>query len=393
MLKKENYTNTIIVCCLGYIVQAVVNNFAPLLFVMFKNTYNISFEKIAVLASFNFGIQLIMDLLSSKFIPKIGYRATVVSADIFSVLGLLGLAFLPDVMPDPYVGLLISVMLYAIGGGLLEVVVSPIVEACPTKRKSAIMSLLHSFYCWGHVAVVIISTIFFTVFGISNWRIMALIWALVPFINGIMFVFVPIKSLEDEAEGISIKKLVSLKMFWIMMLIMLCAGAAEQAVSQWASAFAEAGLGVSKTMGDLMGACSFAVLMGLSRVLYSVYSKKMKLVQFMLLSGILCIISYIMASIPASPVINLLGCALCGFSVGIMWPGAYSMASKKITGGGTAMFALLALGGDLGCSSGPALVGYVSKLFGDSLKLGILSAVIFPILLLWGLMMYNKSKQ
>ena len=334
-----------------------------------------------------------MDLLSSKFIPKIGYRATVVSADIFSVLGLLGLAFLPDVMPNPYVGLLISVMLYAIGGGLLEVVVSPIVEACPTKRKSAIMSLLHSFYCWGHVAVVIISTIFFTVFGISNWRIMALIWVIVPFINGIMFVFVPIKSLEDEAEGISIKKLVSLKMFWIMMLIMLCAGAAEQAVSQWASAFAEAGLGVSKTMGDLMGACSFAVLMGLSRVLYSVYSKKMKLVQFMLLSGILCIISYIMASIPASPVINLLGCALCGFSVGIMWPGAYSMAAKKITGGGTAMFALLALGGDLGCSSGPALVGYVSKLFGDSLKLGILSAVIFPILLLWGLMMYNKSKQ
>ena len=390
-MKSKNYGNTILVCCGGYIVQAIVNNFAPLLFITFRNTYNISLDKIAILVSFNFGIQLLTDLFASKIIPKIGYRISVVASDIFSVLGLLGLSVLPEIFSNHYMGLLISVGLYAVGGGLMEVVVSPIVEACPTEKKSSTMSLLHSFYCWGHIAVVILSTLFFKVFGIENWRIMALLWSVVPAVNGICFLFVPIRSLEDEAEGISIRKLVSLKTFWLMMLLMLCSGASELAISQWTSAFAEAGLGVSKTTGDLVGVCLFAVLMGLSRVLYSFYSEKIKLKNFMMASGILCVISYLTASLSSSPAVSLLGCAVCGLSVGIMWPGTYSIASKRIKGGGTVMFAFLALGGDLGCSAGPALVGYVSQAFNDNLKLGILAAAIFPLLLIFGLMLCRKK--
>lgn len=390
-MKKENYNSTIYASCMGYVIQAIVNNFAPLLFVTFNRIYGISLDKIAILISFNFGIQLLVDLLSSKFLPKIGYRKAVIAADIFAFLGLVGLATLPEALPNPYMGLICSICFYAVGGGVLEVVVSPLVEACPTNKKSATMSLLHSFYCWGHVAVVLLSTAFFAIFGIENWKVLSLLWAVVPVINGVWFLFVPIRTLEEEGGGSTIKSLVTSKAFWVMMLLMVCSGACEQGISQWASAFAEDGLKVSKTFGDLMGSCAFALLMGISRLIYAKGSGKIKLEKFMLLSGGLCLISYLIVAISPVAIINLLGCVICGFSVGIMWPGSYSIASKKIPNGGTTMFALLALAGDLGCTSGPAVLGYFSEAFG-SFKVGALFTAVFPLLMIIGLILCKKTK-
>lgn len=393
MKKTLSYNHTIYASFIGYIVQAVINNFVPLLFLTFQSTYGISLDKITMLVTFNFGIQLLVDLASVKFVDKIGYRTSILIAHICAAVGLVGLTVLLEVMPDPFMGLLISVAVYAVGGGLLEVLVSPIVESCPTKRKEAVMSLLHSFYCWGHVGVVLLSTVFFSVFGIENWKYLAYFWALIPLLNAVYYSKVPFASLiEDGEKGMTLKELFRTKLFWIMMLLMMCAGACEQGISQWASAFAEMGLGVSKTVGDLAGPMLFAILMGSSRAIYGKYSDKIKLEKFMAICGVLCLGSYLLASLSKSPVLGLMGCALCGLSVGILWPGTFSMAAAGIRTGGTAMFALLALAGDLGCSSGPTFVGLVSEACGEDLKKGILAGAIFPILLLIGLFFNKKNK-
>lgn len=384
--KTANYNHTMYACFIGYIVQAIVNNFVPLLFLTFQATYNIPLSKITMLVTINFGLQLLIDLLSVSFVDRIGYRASMLLAHICAALGFLLLTILPEIFSDPFIGLLIAVTIYAIGGGLLEVLVSPVMEACPTDNKEKAMSLLHSFYCWGHVGVVLFSTLFFKLFGIENWKILAVLWAIVPIINTILFTKVPMASLIEEGEtGLTIPQLFSKKIFWLFLLIMVCAGASEQSVSQWASTFAEKGLGVSKTIGDLAGPMAFAILMGTSRAFYGKYGERINLDLFMIYSGILCVISYLCIALVPSPIFGLIGCALCGLSVGILWPGSFSKASASIRGGGTAMFALMALAGDLGCSSGPTLVGMVSSHFGDSLNIGILSAIIFPILFLIGI--------
>lgn len=382
---KQNYKKTMYACFIGYIVQAIVNNFVPLLFVTFQKTYDIPLSKITFLITINFVIQLVVDMLSAGFIDKIGYRASVIIAHVCAAVGLILLSFLPELMSDSYIGILIAVFFYAIGGGLIEVLISPIIEACPTDNKEKAMSLLHSFYCWGHMGVVLLSTLFFAVFGIEKWRILMVIWAAVPIVNILVFATAPIYSLVDEGEtGLSFKDLFKNKVFWLMMLMMLCAGASEQSVSQWASTFAEKGLGVTKTVGDLAGPMAFAMLMGTSRLIYGKYGDRFELDKFMSYSCILCIVSYLCIVFVPSPVVGLIGCAVCGFSVGIMWPGTYSKASAAIKGGGTVMFAMLALAGDVGCSGGPTLVGLISSAFGNNLKMGILSAIIFPVLLFAG---------
>lgn len=390
---KENYNHTLYACFTGYIIQAIVNNFVPLLFLTFQREFGISLEKIALLITFNFGVQLIVDFLAAAFVDRIGYRISVVAAQVFSCLGLLSLAFLPDIMPDPFIGILFAAIIYATGGGLIEVLISPIVEACPTKRKKAAMGLLHSFYCWGHGAVILLSTAFFAVFGIKNWRILACLWAIVPLLNTFYFTVVPINSFSEESGGLSVKELVKNRMFWFMVILMICSGACEQGISQWASAFAEAGLNVSKTIGDLAGPCAFAILMGISRIVYAKFSDQISIHKYMLCCGILCLVSYLLASLSASPVISLIGCALCGLSVGVMWPGSFSLAARSVPGGGTALFAFLALAGDLGCSGGPALVGFVSGESGGNLKTGILSGIFFPILLIGTLLYLMKKKR
>lgn len=390
---ENQYNKTITACFVGYIVQAVVNNFTPLLFLFFQKSYHIPLSQITLLVTFNFGIQLLVDLLSVGFIDKIGYRASMIIAHVLSAAGLILLTVLPEILPVPFIGILIAVMIYAIGGGLLEVLVSPVVEACPSDNKEKAMSMLHSFYCWGHAGVVLISTLFFYVAGIENWKILAAIWAVIPIGNAFAFAKIPIAPLiEDGESGLELKDLFRIKVFWILLIMMVCAGASEQAVSQWASAFAEKGLGISKAAGDLAGPMAFAVLMGMSRLFYGKYGDRIHLERFMVYSSFLCVLSYLGISLFPIPLFNLIACAVCGLSVGIMWPGTFSKASAALPKGGTAMFALLALGGDIGCSGGPTLVGVVSGAFGDDLKLGVLAGIIFPVLLLTGIILCRKSR-
>ena len=391
---KNKYNNTITACFIGYIVQAIVNNFTPLLFLFFQKSYHIQISQITLLVTFNFGIQLLVDLLSVKFVDKIGYRVSMIIANVLAATGLLLLTVLPEILPIPFIGILIAVMIYAVGGGLLEVLVSPIVEACPSDNKEKTMSLLHSFYCWGHAGVVLVSTLFFYIVGIDNWKILAVIWAIIPIINAFIFSKVPIAPLfKDGESGLKLTELFKIKTFWILLIMMISAGASEQAVSQWASTFVEKGLGISKVAGDLAGPMSFAILMGISRLFYGKYGNRINLDHFMIYSTILCILSYLGISLLSIPILNLIACAVCGFSVGIMWPGTFSKASASLPKGGTAMFALLALGGDLGCSGGPTLVGMISGLLDDNLKMGILAGCIFPVLLLIGIFLCRKPKK
>ncbi len=387
---KKSYQHTIYACFIGYIVQAVVNNFAPLLFVTLGSQYHISVKEISILISVNFGVQLLVDFLSSGFVDKIGYKPSVILAHLLAAVGLVSFALLPDCMGNPFAGLLLAVTLYAVGGGLLEVLISPIVEACPTERKEAAMSLLHSFYCWGHAGVIALSTLFFVTVGIEHWRFLAMLWAIIPVSNLAYFLLVPVPSLSGEEGLHGIGKLLTNRVFWMMVVFMLCAGASEQAVSQWASAFAEEGLGVSKTIGDLAGPLAFAVLMGSSRVIYAKCSEKVPLRNYMMFSVLLCLASYMLISLTQNPILGLVGCGICGFSVGVLWPGTFSMAAKAIQGGGTAMFAFLALAGDLGCASGPGVVGWISERVGGDMKMGMLTAAIFPLILLVGLLLNKK---
>lgn len=388
---KNNYKMTMYACFIGYIVQAVVNSFVPLLFVTFQTEYHIPLTQITLLITVNFVIQLVVDLLSAGFVDKIGYRASAIIAHACAGTGIFLLTILPELFSNPFYGILLAVMVYAIGGGLIEVLISPILEACPTDNKESAMSLLHSFYCWGCTGIVLLSTLFFSVFGTSHWKILALIWVLLPTANLILFTKVPIYSLHEEGESrMSISELFRVKVFWLLMAMMLCAGASEQAVSQWASTFAEKGLHIQKTVGDLVGPMMFSVLMGLSRLIYGKYGEKFNLDRFMKGSCVLCVASYLCISLVPVPIVGLIGCAICGFSVGIMWPGTFSKASAAIKRGGTVLFAMLALAGDLGCSGGPTLVGFVSSAFSGNLRLGILTAIVFSVLLLAGLCTFSR---
>lgn len=379
---RTSYSHTIAASYLGYVTQAVVNNFAPLLFLTFQTQMGLSLEQITLLTTVNFSVQLLVDFLSVKAADRIGYRVCIVAAHLFSAAGLAAIAILPGLMESTYAGLIVAVTLYAIGGGLIEVLVSPIVEACPTEKKEAAMSLLHSFYCWGHVAVVLLSSAFFQLAGIGNWRVMACIWALLPLGNAVYFALVPIRPVVEERRRMPVRSLFGQKLFWLFLLMMLCAGASEQGMSQWASAFAQSGLGVSKAMGDLAGPCAFAVLMGTSRALYGKYSDRMPLRAVMTASAVLCIACYATAAMSGNVLLALAGCALCGFSVGIFWPGTFSTAVPALPGGGTAMFALLALAGDLGCTTGPTVVGLAAGAAGGRLAAGLGVGMIFPVLML-----------
>lgn len=378
---KLNYNHTIKACFAGYIVQAVINNFVPLLFVTFGSRYGIPLSKITMLITLNFTLQLCVDFASAFFVDKIGYRASAVLAHAFSAVGLIFLAILPDMLRDPFAGIITAVFFYAIGGGLLEVIVSPIVEACPSEHKDKTMSMLHSFYCWGTVGVIVCSTVFFTLAGIRNWKILSLIWSLLPIVNGAVFAKVPLDALPDGETEASVGSLFKNKTFWVFVLIMCCAGASEQSVSQWASAFVEKALGISKSIGDLAGPAIFSVLMGISRMIYGKYGEKINLDRMMIFSGALCIASYLVISLSKSAAVGLVGIAAAGFSVGILWPGTFSKTAGAVRGGGTAMFAFLALAGDVGCAGGPTFAGKIASLANDNLKTGILAAVIFPVLI------------
>jgi len=390
MSARNKYKKTILACYIGFITQAICANFVPLLFITFHKTYGISFARLALISTVFFFTQLITDSVCARITDKIGYRKSVVAAEVTSGLGLLGLAFVPDLMPSPFMGMIVCIIIYAVGSGLTEVLVSPIIEACPFENKEASMSLLHSFYCWGSVGVILGSTLFFTIFGIEHWRMLAVIWSLVPLYNIYNFATCPIEKLVEDGEGMTMFQLFKSRVFWIFVILMVCAGSSELAMAQWASAFAESALHVSKTVGDLAGPCGFAVLMGISRTFYGKFGEKADLTVFMVASGILCLCCYLLSGLSNVPILGLVGCALCGFSVGIMWPGSISISSKILPKGGTAMFALLALAGDLGGAIGPTIIGNVSQHAGEDLKAGVLAGMGFPIVLVISVLIVRK---
>ena len=391
MASKPNYQKTLLACYLGFVTQAITANFAPLLFLTFRSEYIIPLDKIALIPLVFFMTQILVDFAATKFADKIGYRACVITSQAVSAAGLALMAVLPDALGDPFIGILICVVLYAMGAGLIEVLISPIVEACPFENKDGMMSLLHSFYCWGWVGVILISTLFFTLFGIENWKILSVIWAVIPFYNTFNFINCPIKRLVEDGEGMRIGQLFRMPLFWLLALLMVCSGASEISMSQWASAFTESALGVSKTVGDLAGPCLFAILMGIARVYYGKMSDKLDLTKTMLFCGGLCLFCYFLASLSPHPVFGLIGCALCGLSVGIMWPGTLSISAQKCPKGGTVMFALLALAGDLGGSIGPSMVGNIASFMGGNLKYGLFFGSVFPVLLIAGLILLKRK--
>ena len=388
-----DYGKTKIACYMGFITQAIAANFAPLLFLKFHKDYGISLGNIALISTVFFFTQLLVDLFCAKFVDRIGYRVSIVVSEVASALGLIGLAVLPDLIPSAFAGILISVTVYAVGSGLIEVLVSPIIEACPFENKEATMSLLHSFYCWGSVGTIAVSTLFFKVFGMESWRWLAIVWALIPAVNIYNFATCPIVPIVEEGQGMGIRQLGKKPLFWVSICLMVCAGASELSMAQWASAYAEAALGLSKAVGDLMGPCMFAVTMGICRAIYGKYGDKINLIRFMLTSGGLCVICYLMASLSSNPIVGLIGCILCGFSVAIMWPGTISVSSGKFPTGGTAMFALLAMAGDLGGSIGPAIVGRITQHAGDDIRAGMGVGLIFPVVLILMLVIMSKNEK
>ena len=390
MTAQKNYKKTLIACYLGFVTQAISANFAPLLFITFKNTYGITLDKIAMIPLVFYLTQLLVDLAATKFADKIGYRTCVVASQVLSAVGLTLMAILPETLPVPFIGILVSVVLYAIGSGLIEVVVSPIVEACPFENKDGVMSLLHSFYCWGAMGVILGSTFFFAIFGVENWKILTFVWALVPLYNTFNFMNCPIERLVEDGKSMGISNLLKMPIFWLMIILMVCSGASEATMAQWASAFTESAIGVSKMVGDLAGPCLFALFMGISRMLYGKFSEKLDLNKVMLACGIMCAGCYLLASLSTLPILGLAGCALCGFSVGIMWPGSISISSKNCPKGGTAMFAFLALAGDFGGMVSPAMVGSLSEMAGGNLKTGLLAATVFPVVLVLVLVILKK---
>ena len=393
MATKKNYKKTLIACYLGFVTQAISANFSPLLFLTFKNAYGITLDKIAMIPLVFYLTQLLVDLAATKFADKIGYRACVVASQVVSAAGLVLMAILPDMLSVPFVGILISVVLYAIGSGLIEVLVSPIVEACPFENKDGMMSLLHSFYCWGAMGVILGSTLFFAVFGVENWKILTFIWALVPLYNTFNFIRCPIERLVEDGKSMGIAKLLKTPIFWLMILLMVCSGASEATMSQWASAFTESAIGVSKAVGDLAGPCLFAMFMGIARMLYGKFSERLDLSKVMLVCGVMCAGCYLLASLSQLPILGLSGCALCGLAVGIMWPGSISVSSQNCPNGGTAMFAFLALAGDLGAMVSPAMVGSLSEKAGGDLKTGLFAATLFPVILVVGLIVLRSIKR
>lgn len=385
-----NYRYTIYACFIGYITQAIANNLSPLLFSCFMHDFHLSTMQITTFVVLNFMTQILSDILASKYADKFGYKISIITAHICSFVGLFGLTIFPRIL-NPFVGLMIATIIYAIGSGFIEVLISPIVEACPTDNKESIMSLLHSFYCWGSVGVILFSTILFYLFGKEYWYVLPILWSLVPLLNSFFFTKVEVPTLVEVHESMSLKQLSKYSLFYILLGLMIMSGACEHAMSQWASTFCELGLNITKTTGDLLGPCMFAILMGLSRVFYGKVGHKIDLLKFIQLSSILCFCSFLLVSLSSNVLFNLIGCALCGLSVGIFWPGVTSIASKSFPKGGTILFAYLALAGDLGCIVGPYVIGFTTTIT-NNIQIGFLLASLFPILIFIFTILYKRKR-
>lgn len=388
-MQNTNYKATLQACYLGYITQALIVNLPPLLFVVFREKFSLTYTMLGNLVLLLFITQLCVDALSIKFIDRIGQRTAAVIAHLFAAAGMIALAFLPRLI-SPYAGLVVSFILFSIGGGLIEVLVSPIVESLPGDSKASSMSLLHSFYSWGQVLVIILTTAALLLTGFDFWFVIPLLWAILPVATLIKFTKVPLVPPQRAEERTTFKGLMSSRIFIIALLLMVCSGAAEQAMAQWASLFAEKGLGIPKALGDLLGPCLFAVMMGIGRTLYGIKGQKINLRKTLIACCLLCVVSFAVTALVPAAAVSLLGCSMCGLAVSLMWPGMISLTAQSYPVGGTAMFALLALGGDLGCSVGPWLTGVVAD--SASLNIGLLTGMIFPAIMIIGLLFLKNTK-
>jgi fucose permease len=381
-------------CYAGYVTQAIVNNLAPLLFIVFQGRYHVPLEMLGRLVLVNFAVQLLTDIVAVRVVDRVGYRRPLVLAHLLCVAGLVLLPVAPVVLPSPYLGLTLAVVVYAVGGGLLEVLVSPVVDALPVRDevKAAQMCLLHSFYCWGQVGVVAGTTLLLALIGQPRWHVLPLLWAVVPLVNLVVFLRVPMPPTVPDEHRTSLRGLFTAPAFAAAMLLMLCAGAAELTMSQWSSLFAEEGLGVTKVWGDLAGPCLFAVLMGVGRMAYGLWGERIPLTPALACCGLLATGCYLVAALVADPVISLVGCALCGLAVSLLWPGTFSLTSARFPLGGAAMFGVLAVFGDAGGASGPWIAGAVAETTahshlatllppdgGSGLRAGILAGTAFPV--------------
>lgn len=406
MEKAANWKSTIFACYRGNFTHAAINNLSPLFFIIYQEKFQLSYTLLATLILFNFCTQIVADLVCVKYVDRIGYRKAALFAQFMGVLGLVLLAVLPNVLPFPFVGLAVAAVVCALGGGTMEVILSPIVDSIPGDAKASAMSLLHSFYCWGQVVVVLATTVILRMIGSDLWYLIPLLWALIPLYNFFSFLKVPLQDTVTPEEKTPLRQLFTTKIFLIAMLIMVCAGASELAMCQWSSLFAEKALGVPKVMGDLLGPCLFAVFMGIGRVVYGIYGHRINLFKTLIFSSLFCVLCYLGTALFQIPALSLVSCSLCGLTVSLMWPGTISCSAAIFPKGGASMFGILAVMGDIGCSVGPAIMGAVSDgvkgaftvpgLTPDQLGLrsGMLTGVIFPLILLFGvvaLMRYAKK--
>lgn len=380
-------------CYLAYMTQAIIVNLAPLLFVVFRDEFGLSFTRIGQLILLNFATQIFADLIAMRFAHRLGFRALTIAAHLLCAVGLLLLGILPHTLTSPYLGLCLATLCYAFGGGLLEVVISPIVDAITVDDKASSMSLLHAFFCWGQVLVVIITTLLLRQFGLGTWWLIAMGWAVLPAITLVCFTRVPLPPSIPHGGQTLLGKLFASKVFLIALLMMLCSGASELSMAQWSSLFAEKGLGVSKTMGDLLGPCLFAFWMGIGRTFYGIYGRHIRLHNALLVTSLGCIACYLVTALSHNPFVGLAACSLTGLCVSLMWPGVFSLSIQRFPAGGTMLFGALALAGDFGCAVGPAMTGKVADLTQGGLKVGLLAATIFPIALTAGLLLWKNIKK
>lgn len=395
----RSYGLTKVACYIGYVVQAVVNNLLSLLFVIFNaQPYNISLEKLGSIIFINFAAQLFIDYISVFFTSRFGYKKCVVFAQATSVVGFVLLGFLPRVI-EPYFGILFSILFLAVGSGLIEVLISPIIEALPSDNKASNMSFLHSFYCWGQVLTVIGTTALVFALGNDKWFYIPFVWSIIPFINTLLFTRCDILELENNSAHSSALSLLKNKSVYKYMVFMFCAGASEITMVQWSSFFVEKGFGTEKWLGDLIGPCLFAVLMGIGRIGYGILGKKVSLERLLCYFSALCFVCYLVVALSNNGIICALGCAVCGLSVSVMWPGVISLSAEKFHSSGTAIFSLMAMLGDIGCAVGPWILGLIAEYAFDynlgrhlisalninstqsNMQLGFLICSIFPLIM------------
>ncbi len=375
----KKYFPTKLAGYVGFVVQAIVNNFLPILFIVFQNVYNLSYEKLGRLILFNFATQMFIDLITPKIIAKIGYRKAASLSQGAAAAGLILLGTLPSLMNNTYLAIIISIIIYATGSGLMEVILSPMIEMLPTGNKSGNMAVLHSFYCWGQAFTVLVTTGLVFLFGFKQWYFIPAIWAIIPFLNMFSFLRVPIVQPSPDEKMSTFSELVKKPLFLVYMVMMFCAGASEIAMAEWASIFAQNALGVSKAIGDITGPCAFALFMGTGRVVYAKLSKKVSFTKMLVILNIFCFVCYMVVAVCKIPIIALIFCAVCGFTVSISWPGIYSAGARTFTTGGAVMFSVFAMCGDTGCALGPWLIGVLADKF--SLNVGFAAASVFPLVM------------